>query len=103
MPAPKTKTAQEQAQSTPYATAAPQVDPGPPPAMPEAPGFPSYAVSQMLTAAVQTHQRVMDRQSGRAAIQAVPLLREPPPVAHYKAELLSWLDAMDAYEARSQA
>lgn len=87
------------AQNEPQASNEAAVDPGPPPSMPEAPQVVSYAIAQMHTVASQHQARVMDRQSARENLAGISVFREPPPVAHYKAEILSWLDALDAYEA----
>lgn len=94
MPAPKTKTAQEATQEAPATAATPAVDPGPPPVRPAQP-LGSYHIG--AANALYDAAGLPDRAAARMHIQAVDLMRLPPPVHRYRAELLSWLDALDAY------
>jgi hypothetical protein len=79
-------------QGTPAAKAA--YDPGPAPAMPVYGGPTSTAmpaaVDQLLMAASARD---------RDAVRAVPTRNELPAVGQYKANLLQWLDDMDAHDA----
>jgi hypothetical protein len=71
----------------------PVFDPGPPPQRPQYTGGSPIpgAVDQLLMAA-ETRDR--------DAVRAVPTLNEPPAVVQYKANLLQWLDDLDAHKAR---
>lgn len=68
----------------------PVTDPGPPPSMPEYTGPMTTAVDYLLMAGTA---RDAD------AVRSVTTIGEPPAVAQYKANLLHWLDAMDAHDA----
>lgn len=74
----------------PPAIAAKRTDPGPPPAMPRPTGA-DFGMERLRAAG-----QVRDRET----ILALQTMRLSPAVAIYKAELLSWLDALEAYEAR---
>lgn len=74
------------------ASAAPSADPGPPPQMPFFSGSHTSPALELMMAAA----RARDRDS----LRAVDTLRHPPGVGRYKANLLHWLDELDAYEAR---
>lgn len=78
----------EQGQEAPGATA---VDPGPPPTFPVAPG--SGDAIQRIREAGQ----MAGISSAREHVLAIQTLRHPPEISRYKAEVLSWLDAMEAY------
>lgn len=66
------------------------VDPGPPPRMPQEPvGVWPFGLSRLTQAA---------QQRNKAAVEACATMHAPPEVWRYKAELLAWLDGMDAYE-----
>lgn len=87
--------APETRQTAPGSTIAPPVDPGPPPRFPEPPaGSWPFGMTRIRDAG-----RQKDRRLARAQVSAVPTLRLGPVVSRYKAEVLAWLDAMDAYEA----
>lgn len=83
---------QETARTTPPGN--PLLDPGPPPRMPLPPEgswpFPFNRMGQLADAG--------DRQG----LQEMSTLNMGPAVAHYKAELLSWVDAMERYEGTKQ-
>lgn len=71
------------------AIAAP-ADPGPPPSFPAPPrGVWPFGIERIRNAG---------RERNREAVLAISTLRLAPEISRYKAEVLEWLDAMDAYE-----
>lgn len=86
---PQAEKAPEPQQNDAGSTAAPAVDPGPPPPFPAPPGAGPLLDRLYLTG----------RERNREGVLAVQTLSQGPQVSRYKAEVLAWLDAMDAYEA----
>lgn len=85
----------EQGQDAAIATPA---DPGPPPRFPAPSNWLAGGVVDQL---FQTGRQVSKSvQTIREEVQAIATLRQPPAVHSYKAEVLAWLDAREAYEAR---
>lgn len=76
------------------ASAAPsqQHDPGPPPAMPQPTS--STTVMRRLAEAGATRER--------EHVLSISTMRETPEASRYKAEVLDWMDRIDAYEAATR-
>lgn len=75
------------------AATATTVDPGPPPTLPRFPGAMPVGSTQD-----RIHMAAMHRD--REAVLAQVTLNRGPALANYKAEVLAWLEAMEAYEER---
>lgn len=83
---------QQTTQDAPQAAQEPKADPGPPPAQPALPAALSgHSLSARLHALAAAGER--------EALQAVSLIHEPPAVHHFRAELVSWLEALAHYHA----
>lgn len=94
----KPKQPQESTEQGQGAPSGPAVDPGPPPAFPMPSNWTAGGVVDQL---FQTGRQVgKSVQAIREEVQAIATLRQPPAVHSYKAEVLAWLDARDAYDAR---
>lgn len=72
-----------------------KADPGPPPRYPH-PASPA-AWSHQATHDLFNAGRGADHQTARDNVMAVDVFRQPPAVQQYKAEILSWMDAAEAY------
>jgi hypothetical protein len=73
----------------------PLLDPGPPPAYPHPPRPALWSLP--VTHELFNAGRMVGHESALEAVRAVDVLRQPPGVQQYKAEVLAWLDAREAY------
>lgn len=97
-PAPVSPSAPAEKPATALESAsAPRPDPGPPPRMPVMPS--GDPVAQQVVRAVIEAMRPDDTAGARALVRQVSTLRASPAACRYKAEVLAWLDALDAYRA----
>lgn len=89
--------AAQQAQEPTQAVAAPAADPGPPPVRPAQPiaSYVSEVANKLYEAAGRYLTHGYDHV--RDELRAINIIHEPPAVHHYRAELLSWLDALEAH------
>lgn len=85
------------ARETPSAATA---DPGPPPHYP-APSREAMAANADLARLLfQAARGAVPVDTSRDNVRGVDVFRQPPAIQQYKAELLSWLDARDAYDRK---
>lgn len=78
----------------------PLLDPGPPPPRPPQPEatYGNPVADQLFEAARLSNG--MSPAQARGEVLAVDVFRQPPAVHAYKAELMSWLAAEEAYRAK---